>query len=152
MSAKTFAYATNSAVLSVDTFAAIASQAPGEATQLDVLADAQQQKIYLQSFARLETDVWQAASPLRIERLPDWLGARDPRSWGTGPGLQAYGQRLPEGTRLVNAAAWDPQPESVLRIGLARYRAGERDDLWALEPLYLRPSSAEEKWKQQVKS
>jgi tRNA threonylcarbamoyladenosine biosynthesis protein TsaB len=150
MSAKTFAYATGSTILAVDTFAAIASQAPEEAAQLDVLADAQQEKIYLQSFARLKAVIWQPASPLRIERLKDWLAARDLRKWVTGPGLEAYGQRLPEGTRLVNPAAWDPQPQSILGIGLARYRAGERDDLWALEPLYLRPSSAEEKWKQQT--
>ena len=39
---------------------------------------------------------------------------------------------------------WDPQAESLLRLGLARYTAGERDDPFALEPLYLRASSAEE--------
>ena len=33
-----------------------------------------------------------------------------------------------------------------LRLGLARYAAGERDDVWALEPLYLRPSAAEQQW------
>jgi len=43
---------------------------------------------------------------------------------------------------------WDPQPESLLRLGLARHQKGERDNVWALEPLYLRASSAEEKWSQ----
>ena len=146
ISAKTFAYVTGATVIAVETFAAIAAQAPAETTHLDVLADAQQEKVYLQSFARLATGVWAPASPLRIERLADWLAARDPGAWVTGPGLQAYGKRLPEGTPMVNAADWDPQPESVLRIGLARHRAREGDDLWTLEPLYLRPSSAEEKW------
>ena len=36
--------------------------------------------------------------------------------------------------------------ETLLQLGLARYQAGARDDPWALEPLYLRPSSAEEQW------
>jgi tRNA threonylcarbamoyladenosine biosynthesis protein TsaB len=148
MSAKTFAYATGATILAIDTFAAIASQAPAEANNLDVLADAQQEKVYLQSFSRLGTGSWVPASSLHIQPLADWLAARAPSSWVTGPGLRAYGGRLPEGIPLVHEAAWDPQPESVLRIGLARYRAGERDDLWALEPLYLRPSSAEEKRRQ----
>ena len=42
-------------------------------------------------------------------------------------------------------AAWDPLPASLLQIGHARYEAGERDDVWSLEPLYLRPSAAEER-------
>jgi hypothetical protein len=40
---------------------------------------------------------------------------------------------------------WEPQPGSLLRLGLAKFHAGRGDDLWTLEPLYLRPSSAEEK-------
>jgi tRNA A37 threonylcarbamoyladenosine modification protein TsaB len=47
---------------------------------------------------------------------------------------------------VVSPSDWDPRPESILCLGLARYLAGERDDVYALEPLYLRPSSAEEKW------
>src|SRR5262245_15682692 len=42
MSAKTLAYATGCALLAVETFAAIARQAPPEATLLDVAEDAQQ--------------------------------------------------------------------------------------------------------------
>jgi hypothetical protein len=48
---------------------------------------------------------------------------------------------------VVDEKFWDPEPESLLRLGLVRYRAGERDDIWSLEPLYLRPSAAEEQWK-----
>jgi tRNA A37 threonylcarbamoyladenosine modification protein TsaB len=43
---------------------------------------------------------------------------------------------------------WFPQPQSLLAVGLERWRRGERDDPFAVEPLYLRPSSAEEKWKE----
>src|ERR1041385_8383863 len=44
MSAKTLAYATGCVLLAVDTFAAIAHQAPAEALCLDVIADAQQDR------------------------------------------------------------------------------------------------------------
>jgi len=76
-----------------------------------------------------------------------WLAARDPSAWVTGPGLRKWAARMPAEVPAVDANQWEPQPSSLLRLGLARYTAGERDDPWTLEPLYLRPSSAEEQWK-----
>jgi tRNA threonylcarbamoyladenosine biosynthesis protein TsaB len=140
MSAKAFAYATGCAVIGVDTFAAIAIQAPGGTTPIDVIADAQQDRIYVQRFADVST------CPLTIQSFSTWLAARELPAWITGPGLSKMRERLPADALVVSAEHWDPRPESLLRIGVARFRAGERDDVWALEPLYLRPSSAEEKW------
>jgi tRNA threonylcarbamoyladenosine biosynthesis protein TsaB len=147
MSAKAFGYATGCALVAVDTFAAVAAQAPPEAGRLDVLADAQQDKVYVQGFARSAAGgPPEPVTPLRIEPFSGWLGRRDPAAWVTGPGLGGQRQRLPADVPVVDPACWEPQAESLLRLGLARYRAGARDDLWTLEPLYLRPSSAEEKW------
>jgi tRNA threonylcarbamoyladenosine biosynthesis protein TsaB len=144
MSAKTFAYATGCVLLGIDTFAVIAHQAPPEANQLDVLADAQQGKVYHQSFQR-KADGWHANSTLSIVAFDDWLSRRDPASWVSGPGLALYGPRLPESIR--RAANSDPTVESLLTLGLRRYLIGDRDDPYTLEPLYLRPSAAEEQWK-----
>ncbi len=149
MSAKAFAYATGCALLAIDTFAAIALQAPPKAERLDVIADAQQDKVYVQCFARRETAArWQPLSPLAIQHLPEWLAERDSAAWVSGPALHIHRQRLPEENRVVEAERWDPQSHSLLHLGLTRFRAGERDDFWTLEPLYLRPSAAEEKWQQ----
>ena len=142
MSAKALAYATGCALLAVDTFAAVARQAPPEAPRLDVIADAQQERVYWQEFAASAP-----ASPLTIVPLAEWLAKRSPEAWVSGPGLHVYRDRLPEGVRAVDRARWDPQPESLLQIGLERYRAGQREDVLALEPLYLRPSAAEQQWK-----
>ena len=148
MSAKAFAYATGCALVAVETFAAIAAQAPPEAVRLDVLADAQQGKVYVQGFGRAAPAEFPLpATPLRIEPFADWLARREPSAWATGPGLRAHEQHLLADPRVVDRGLWDPQPESLLRLGLARYRAGIRDDVWSVEPLYLRPSSAEENWR-----
>src|SRR5262249_15538734 len=135
-----FAYVTGGALLAVDTFAALALQAPANANRVDVLEDAQQDKVYVQSFARPTESAWRPMAPFRIQPLADWLSERDPDAWVTGPGLRVYGSRLPGTAKLVETTAWSPQPESILRLGLTRYEAGEGDDLWSLEPLYLRPS------------
>jgi tRNA threonylcarbamoyladenosine biosynthesis protein TsaB len=147
MSAKTLAYAAGCALLAVDTFAALALQAPSSVPRIDVLADAQQDKVYVQSFVR-SADGWQPTSELAIRRVADWLAGREPSTWATGPGLSKWASRLPADVLQLDASLWEPQPASLLHIGLARYLAGERDDLWTLEPLYLRPSSAEEQWRE----
>lgn len=145
LSAKVFAYATGCALLALDTFAAVALRAPAEAVTLDVLADAQQEKVYVQSFVRSGTG-YTPRSPLAIRPFADWLAGRDPQAWVTGPGLRKWQDELPPDVPVVAAERREPDVESLLRLGLARYQAGERDDPWTVEPLYLRPSSAEEQW------
>jgi tRNA threonylcarbamoyladenosine biosynthesis protein TsaB len=140
MSAKAFAYAAGSALLAIDTFTVIASQAPAEATPLDVIADAQQQRVYLQRFER-----GASVSSLVIRPVAEWL-AESPAPWASGPALRLHQQRLPPTVRPVAEALWEPQAESLLALALKRWQAGERDDLFAVEPLYLRPSSAEVQW------
>ncbi len=146
MSAKTFSYAAGCALIAVDTFTAIALQAPASATRVDVIADAQQDKVYVQSFLRAATQ-WQPSSALAIRPVADWLAAREGSAWVTGPGLHKWAGRLPAEVLRLEASFWEPQAASLLRRGLPRYLAGESDDPWLLEPLYLRPSSAEEQWK-----
>jgi tRNA threonylcarbamoyladenosine biosynthesis protein TsaB len=147
MSAKALAYATGCALLAIDTFAAIARQAPAEVIRLDVIADAQQEKVYVQRFERRPGADLVPASALVIVPLAPWLAGLDPSTRVSGPGLRVYRNRLPAEVQPVAEEAWEPQAESLLHLGLSRYRAGEKDDVWSVEPLYLRPSAAEEKWR-----
>src|SRR5207249_505636 len=127
------AYATGCALLAIDTFAAIALQAPDEAMSLAALADAQQNKVYLQRFARTTPGVeWAAYSALVIQHLEEWLQQIPEDIWVSGPALRSYASQLPVGIRVAPPEQWDPQPQSLLRIGLARFLRGERDDLWTV--------------------
>ena len=94
MSAKTLAYATGCRLIAVDTFAAIAEGVQMGTEVLEVIADAQQEKVYRQCFGRAGADGgWQAVDPLGIVTLESWLGQRDNGVPVTGPGLHAYGAR-----------------------------------------------------------
>jgi tRNA threonylcarbamoyladenosine biosynthesis protein TsaB len=147
MSAKALAYATGCALLAINAFDAVALQAPPEADTLDAIADAQKEKIYLQKFTRPNPgQPLKAAAPLGIVGVSDWLADLAEGAWVSGPGLARHAARLPASARAVETAQRDPQAISILQIGLKRYDGGERDDPFALEPLYLRPSSAEEQW------
>jgi len=146
MSAKTFAYATGCAVVGVETFAAVARQAPTEVQNIDVLADAQKTNVYVQSFARAG-DRWQAACALAIRPFAEWLAQRAADAWVSGPGLLRWRAQLPAEVPVVEEALWEPRAESLLYLGLERLAAGSSDNALSLEPLYLRPSSAEEQWR-----
>jgi tRNA threonylcarbamoyladenosine biosynthesis protein TsaB len=140
MSAKAFAYAAGCALLAIDTFPVIAAQAPAGPDPLDIIADAQQKKVYLQRFER-----GAPTSPLVIRPVAEWL-ADAPAPRVSGPGLRLHHSQLPPSSRAVDLSLWEPRVESLLTLALERWRAGERDDPFAVEPLYLRPSSAEEQW------
>jgi tRNA threonylcarbamoyladenosine biosynthesis protein TsaB len=148
VSAKAFAYATGCRLVALETFAVIAAQAPAEADRLAVLADAQQDKVYVQEFERLAPGgPLSPSSHLTIQPIGDWCAAHAEPLWVSGPGLRKFADKLPAHLIVVEATHWDPQPETMLHQGLKRAASGEYDDLYALEPLYLRPSAAEEQWK-----
>jgi tRNA threonylcarbamoyladenosine biosynthesis protein TsaB len=144
MSAKTLAYASGCAVLGIETFRAIAHRAPPEAAVVDVIADAQQQNVYIQRW-RHAADEWRS-EPLKIGAYGDWVADLSPDVCVSGPGVELHESAIPSVNRRVPVECRNSDPSSLLELGLRRWLRGEADDLWALEPLDLRPSSAEEKW------
>jgi tRNA threonylcarbamoyladenosine biosynthesis protein TsaB len=143
MSAKTFAYVTGCRLVAVDTFRAIASQSPPGVNRVDVLADAQQDKVYWQPLTR-RGEHWEPAAPLVICPFGDWLLRRDPAAAVTGPGLEKWLDALSPDIARLPPEARHPTPASLLRLGLERLAMHEFDDPLSLEPLYLRPSAAEQ--------
>jgi tRNA threonylcarbamoyladenosine biosynthesis protein TsaB len=146
MTARTLAYATDCALVGIETFAAIARQTPADTQRVDVIADAQQDKVYVQSFAR-SAGAMTPLGPLAIRTFDDWLAGLESAAWLSGPGVRTYEQRL-QGRPIVEVAALQPMARSLLHLGSERLARGEKDDCWKLEPLYLRPSNAEEKWRE----
>lgn len=144
MSAKTLAFVTGCALLGLETFRAIALQVPAEVQRVDVIADAQQGRVYIQRFRCSPGALPSAEDDLHITSLDEWQSNRPEDVFVSGPGLQAYAGTIWD--RALDQRFWDPQPAGLLELGLARLAANERDDVWRMEPLYLRPSGAEEKW------
>jgi tRNA threonylcarbamoyladenosine biosynthesis protein TsaB len=147
MSAKAFAYAAGCRLIPVDTFRCVARQAPLEIGLLDVIADAQQGHVYSQTFAReLPPGNRLAASDLAIELLTSWLARRQALAWASGPGVVTLAKQLTGSTHLVAAELCHPTLDSLLQEAIERGTPLGKNELLTFEPLYLRPSSAEEKW------
>jgi tRNA threonylcarbamoyladenosine biosynthesis protein TsaB len=149
-SAKALAYAVGCPLVAVPTFHAIAEQAPSEVASLLVVADALQGLAYVQRFARRD-GVWMPADELRIALAADWLPWAAGDVWLSGPGLVAHSSLVPCHARVVPESDREPRVEGLLRAG-RRLTPVTREELFRLEPLYLRGSSAEEKAKSSVGS
>jgi tRNA threonylcarbamoyladenosine biosynthesis protein TsaB len=130
--------------VAVPTFLAVAEQAPPDVGLLDVIADALRGSVYVQRFARLEGGKWTAVDELRIEPVEAWLARVPADGWVSGPGLEVYADRLPDPVRPVPTEAWHPGVAAVARVG-RRLQPLDREGILALEPLYIRKSTAEEK-------
>lgn len=143
MTAKALAYATGCELRAADTFAAIAEQAPADAHHVWVIADALQGQVYAQRFARRPDD-WFPATALQIVAAGAFAAGLAEGDWVSGPGVEVYAEVLPQSCARVAEADRLPRVASVLAVGL-RLPPLTREELFALEPLYLRGSSAEEK-------
>jgi tRNA threonylcarbamoyladenosine biosynthesis protein TsaB len=147
MSAKTLAYATGCAAIGVPTFLAIARQVRCPALELTVVADAQKNKLYVQRFRRESADEdFAPASEVVIVLGPEWAAGLGPGVAIAGPGTAKAVPWLRPENPAVNAPAAAPAVGGLLSVGLELFTRGVRDDLLRLEPLYQRPSSAEEQW------
>ena len=139
--AKALAYATGCALVPVPTFLAIATRAPAEAPELWVLADALQGQAYVQRFRR-DGLGFAPVDDLRIVPAAGHLPQAPADAWFSGPGVAVHANLL-AGRRLVPEADREPTVESLFAAG-REIAPVTRPGLFALEPLYLRGSSAEE--------
>ncbi len=145
--AKALAYATGCQLRAVDTFAAVAEQAPPEAERLWVIADALQKQVYIQRFDRTHAG-WVPFQELRIGLVDECLNWLPAGVSVSGPGVAVYAESIPQSCVLVAEADREARVESAFAVGL-RLPPLTKEELFALEPLYLRGSSAEVKAKEQ---
>jgi tRNA threonylcarbamoyladenosine biosynthesis protein TsaB len=150
MAAKALAFATGCRLVPVGTFAAIAEQAPAEADALCVIADALQGHVYVQRFERKPETGRLVPSHGDVAIDPaDELNWLPWGVWVSGPGVAVYADRnIPQNCHLVPEADREPSVAGLFAAG-QHLPPATREELFALEPLYLRGSSAEEKAKKE---
>ena len=148
MTAKTLAFATGAGLIGVDVMTALAEQAPADATAVWTIVDAQQANLYVARFERKpEASAPVQLGEIRVLPAQGWLTELTPTDFVLGPAVPRLEQELAGRCRVAAPGLHLPRAEAVLAVGRRAAAAGRRDDFWSLEPLYLRASSAEVKWR-----
>ncbi len=149
MAAKTLAYVTGAPLVGLDSLEAVAWNAPGSALRISVVADAQRGEVYSAEFSRqAPEDPLECVRESRIEPLASWAGRLEPGTLVLGPGLDqsAIRGKVPAELLAADAEMNYPDGRRLLDILDREWAAGRRENMWLVEPRYLRRSSAEEKW------
>lgn len=140
--AKAFAYATASRIVAVDTLQAIAANSPPGAERVDIVMDAFRGELFLGRYHRSANDQWERQGEIQLvpaDAASSWIDVDVPLS---GPGLSVLND---PSIRSLPESCWVPQAAQVAKLGEQRALAGLVDDVWTLEPLYVRKSAAEER-------
>lgn len=143
--AKTLAWAAETQVIAIDTFLAVAAQAPPDVASLQVVGDGQRGDLYVGRYERLDGARWSRPDEIEICPADRWLSSLTKSDVVSGPGLARHAVEAASRCRVLPPELCDPQAGTVALLGAAAAMRGEFADLWTLEPFYLRRSGAEEK-------
>ena len=150
MSARTLAMMTGSRLLGISTFEILAQHCleAGHA-KVEIIADAQQDKIYAQRFENNNSHLI-SASELKIVSAAEWIANRDISFAIAGPGVTKVQPLIPAKEGMVVEQSGNINKESFLALALKKLFSHHSDDPLSLQPLYLRRSSAEEQWDKRI--
>ena len=150
MSARTLAMMTGARLLGISTFEILAQHCleAGRA-KVEIIADAQQDKIYAQCFENNNSQLI-SASELKIVSAADWIANRDASFAIAGPGVTKVQPLLLGSQGMVVEQSGNINKESFLALALKKLMRHDSDDPLSLQPLYLRRSSAEEQWDKRI--
>jgi len=138
--ARVFAYAAGADVIAIDTIDAIAAQAATPGVPLRVVIDAQRGQVLSVAYSASGE-----RGPTQTVDVQNWLDSLSATELVAGPVLQRLAPRIAGRAQLAPGDVWSPTALTTGRLAWQRYAAGERDDLWRIEPHYHRASAAEEK-------
>jgi tRNA threonylcarbamoyladenosine biosynthesis protein TsaB len=142
--AKTLAWAVGAKVLAVDTFLATAAQSPPAVAAVQVVGDGQRGDLYIGRYHRQDNGDWTRDGDIAIRPAEDWLAQLTTEDVVTGPALERHASAIR--CRVLPLELRQPLASTVALLGERRLTiTGTSDDLWLLEPFYLRKSGAEEK-------
>jgi tRNA threonylcarbamoyladenosine biosynthesis protein TsaB len=147
--AKMLAYVAGAPLATAGSLDVVARNAPPAERRLEVAFDAARGQVFAERFDQEQpagnaTD-WIAHGGVRIAKFEDWDAACDRSSLVLGPALVQYRARLTTELRVAAPNLWWPRAATVAALGLKQFRAGLLAPYWTMEPVYLRPSAAEEK-------
>jgi tRNA threonylcarbamoyladenosine biosynthesis protein TsaB len=141
--AKVIAFATGAPLATARSLDVIARNATWNGP-IEVAIDAARSQVFACKYQPAPTQ-WAPCSPPRIVNATEWAESLTPQTLATGPALTKYRSIIPPYVTIADESTWWPRASTVLEIGLSQAQQQLPFNFFTLEPLYLRPSAAEEK-------
>lgn len=146
MAAKMLAFVNNVPIIGIDSMSVVAEMLPDTLEPIHVLVDAQQGRVYSGILQRDGVrECVKFSDSIRIESFQEWL-SHFTGGVVTGPALDRFAEAIPKSISLAPPEMRKPRAATLWQLGRKRFADGNQSDVWKIEPLYLRPSAAEEKW------
>jgi len=146
ITARTIAWTLEKPIVGVISADIIARNVPVGEVVLAVLLDAKQGQIYARTY-KAGGNIWlPREEPFIIspERLKTILPKK---ALLAGDALRRHEKILrAPGWERLEESFWQPRASTVAEMAEEMFRGGHRDDIYRLQPLYLRRSMAEELW------
>jgi len=143
--AKVFAYTMGTKVIALDTFQVVASgtenTVPG--SQMSIGVDAQRGEVIAAVLRRTEDGHIETVQGPELIPVADWWTHAEQYDnvLLTGPALGRWSTKVPSHIVLAPETDWFPKASVAGKLALLK----KFDDVWSLQPIYSRPSAAEEK-------
>lgn len=160
VTAKALAYSTKSEIIGVNTLEVIAAQTANsilsdhrspnntnEKISIRPVINAQRQQLFCGNYRPVSP--WKVApiAPNQILDRETWINEMCSGDIVTGDGLKPILDDIKSKRPNVQIAAesiWETSATAVGKLAWHQFLDGKRDDLWSIQPLYFRPSAAEE--------
>lgn len=161
VTAKTYAFATGAKIIGVNSMETLAIQAwawlngyvendtelpTNDPKELSVAINIGRREILVVNYTLRKEGFSRLSDPV-VMQPADWIKNLSPKSLVTGSGVDYCLQQSIQGIEslaLVPGQLRVPDVKNVAMLGLANFHLHGGDDFWKLEPVYSRPSYAEE--------
>ena len=149
VSAKSLAYSTKANLVGVNTLEVIAAQTAVAqdwyGKPIAAVLNAQRQQLFTGQYVCSAPWKIEAVTPNQTLTRETWIDANN-CELVTGSGLKPIKEAIGAKQEVVVApeSSWECSATSVGKLAWQQYQDGRRDDFWKLEPVYFRPSAAEE--------
>jgi tRNA threonylcarbamoyladenosine biosynthesis protein TsaB len=146
--AKTLAHVTGAVLVGFDSLEAVARNAPPDAADVSIVADAHRGLVYTADFQRAAPGApLVPVRPSQIEAIFAWLARLGRGVLVFGPGLSSPRIRplVPPEYIAADGTGNDPDSFRLIELAIEVWKSGRHENYWLLEPRYLRGSAAEEK-------
>ncbi len=143
--AKLMAYSSKCQLVPIDTMLAIAENSPDEIQNISVITNAQRGDLFLGKYERNQKGLFNCMQDICIVSGTNWASNLSEQDRITGNGISIIEEEIPFKGITLPEELWLPNAGTIAFLGEVSNIQLPKNEMFALEPFYLRKSAAEEK-------